>query len=674
MHLKKSYRHLILFAFLALTVLSTPEAEAQTDSLYLHLDSTTFVTEKHSSAIQETLHGVTKIDVDMIQSLPKILGNTDPVNFIRNLPGVQTSSEYDSGIHIQGCDNSHNDISLGGVPVFGASHLFGLFSIFNPTHYSKMEFRPSSGASNRLGGMLNMALPDTLDKRFSGDINVGIMSAQGTLGIRIGRHSHLRVSARNSYMNLLYKRWLKILDSPIRYSFGDYNLTWMYSYGKDRVWVDSYFGKDNAEIAERRFSTGLKERWGNCIGALHWMHEGSKVRHSHSLYFSRFDSKGLITQEESVLDLSNFINAAGYKGKAEWLDFTSGADLTYYHVQPQFPIFQGLYGADAGTAEIQSGLETSLYTDYRKTLAGRWDIKAGLRGSLYMSPEKDIFWGLSPGASVSFNAYRYGRVSVSYNLSRQYIFQTGLSNIGLPINFWFMAGKHSKPQHSHNFDISYKAEMFRGALSVSASTYCKLLHNQVEYYGDVMDFFSSVYSLDSHLLKGKGWNYGINLMIHKQTGSLTGWISYSLGRALRKFDNPGFSKIYPANHERIHELNAVCSYRLSKWDFAGTFVYASGAPFTAPESFYISSGQLMTLYGEHNACRMRPYIRLDLSVTYTIIRNSKQENGINVSIYNVLARENDVMYRLNLTNGAYSYGPSGFFLKFLPSISYFHKF
>ena len=190
----------------------------------------------------------------MIQSLPKILGNTDPLSFIRNLPGVQTSSEYDSGIHIQGCDNSHNDISLGGVPVFGATHLFGLFSIFNPSHYPKMEFRSSSGLSNRLGGMLNMELPDTLTENFSGDVNVGIMSAQGTLGIRIGRHSHLRISARNSYMNLLYKRWLKISGSPIRYRFGDYNLTWTYSSGKDKVWVDSYFGKDNAEITERRFS------------------------------------------------------------------------------------------------------------------------------------------------------------------------------------------------------------------------------------------------------------------------------------------------------------------------------------------------------------------------------------------------------------------------------------
>lgn len=655
-------------------MLSRPEAEAQTDSLYLHLDSTTFTSRKHTSAIRKSTDGSLHVDTDMIQALPKILGNTDPVNFIRNLPGVQTSSEYDSGIHILGCDNSHNDISLGGVPVFGAAHLFGLFSIFNPSHHTEMKFMKNAEYSNRLGGVLDTELPDTLKKRFSGDIQAGIMSAQGTLGLRTGRKSHLRISARNSYMNLLYKRWLKISDSPIRYGFGDYNLTWMYSSGKDRIWLDAYFGKDEAAITEHRFSVGLDETWGNALGALHWEHKGDGCTHSHSLYYSGFRSDGLVSQEESALSLNSYINTAGYKGKVRWRNFISGADMVFYHIQPQHPSFMGIYGGESGPAEIQKGLEASLFTDYQKDLTDSWNIKAGVRGSIFLSPENDVYWGLSPKGTVSYNAYRYGKASASYSLNRQYLFQTGLSNIGLPINFWFLAGQHSKPQYSHNFDLSYEAEVFHNALSVSASLYCKLLYNQVEYSGDIMDFFNARYDLDDYLLKGRGWNYGLNIMAHKQTGNLTGWVSYSLGRALRRFDNPGYDRIYPANHERIHELNVVGMYNLRKWNFSGTFVYASGSPFTAPESFYLSSGQFIILYGEHNAGRMRPYIRLDLSATYTIIKNDRHENGVNVSIYNVLARDNDVVYRLYLKDGTYSYGPNSFFLRLLPSVSYFHKF
>ena len=71
---------------------------------------------------------------------------------------------------------------------------------------------------------------------------------------------------------------------------------------------------------------------------------------------------------------------------------------------------------------------------------------------------------------------------------------------------------------------------------------------------------------------------------------------------------------------------------------------------------------------------MRPYIRMDVSATCFITKNERQENGINVSLYNVTGRENDVMYRLNMKDGKYSYGRMVFFLRWVPSISYFHKF
>ena len=211
-------------------------------------------------------------------------------------------------------------------------------------------------------------------------------------------------------------------------------------------------------------------------------------------------------------------------------------------------------------------------------------------------------------------------------------------------------------------------------LAVSANLYYKRLYNQVEYKGDMFDFFSSKYDLGGHLLKGDGWNYGADFMVHKQTGRLTGWVSYSIGRALRRFDNEGYTGIYPASHERIHELNAVCAYDIRKWNISGTFIYASGTPFTAPEYYYISSGQIIAKMGEHNAWRMRPYIRMDLSVTYSFNKEKDKENGINFSLYNVTGRRNDVMYRLNAKDGVYSYSRMSFFLRWVPSVSYYHKF
>lgn len=672
--MKNLYKILTLsFALLASSV-TAPDAGAQTDSLYLDLESTTFVSQRHSSAIKAVDGSSLKVDIDMIQSLPKILGNTDPVNFIRNLPGVQTSSEYDSGIHVNGCDNSHNSITIGNVPLFSVNHLFGFFSVFNSTHYDRMRFSTSAKSTNRIGGELVMELPDTLSRKVTGDINVGMMSTQGTLGLRIGRHSHMRLSARQSYMNLLYGRWLKISGSPIRYGFGDYNFSWLYAKDRDRIWVDAYLGNDKANIRESNYSVALHADWGNSMGAIHWEHKGNGLRHRHSLHYSGYRSNSGVSQYDSRIDLDSYIRNYGYRSDFYWKDFIFDLEASWYDVLPQTPSLDGLYGSGNQTEERQDGLEASAGAEYRKTFGYSWDVEAALKGNMYISPEREVFWSASPRASVTYNAYQAGKVTASYRLSRQHLFQTGLSNIGLPFEFWLMAGKHSKPQMSHDFELSYKGEFFNDAIAVSASAYYKQMYNQVEYYGDVMDLFTTVYDLDSHLLKGRGWNYGLNMMVHKQTGDFTGWVSYSLGRALRKFDHPDHTGIYPANHERIHELNVVGTYKVGRWDFAGTFVCASGTPFTAPDYYYLSSGQIITQYGEHNACRMRPYIRLDISASYSIIKDERQENGINVSLYNITARENDVMYRMFINDGTYSYGPMSFFLKVVPSVSYYHKF
>jgi hypothetical protein len=82
----------------------------------------------------------------------------------------------------------------------------------------------------------------------------------------------------------------------------------------------------------------------------------------------------------------------------------------------------------------------------------------------------------------------------------------------------------------------------------------------------------------------------------------------------------------------------------------------------------------MTQYGEHNAARLRPYIRMDLSVNRAFRKDSKVENGINVSVYNVLARNNDVMWKLVVNDNGFAYRPASFFLKVMPSVSYYHKF
>ena len=667
----------VTFALLILLVALPLESRAQTDSLHFDLDETVYVSKKHRSSVKSVDGTSLKVNIAEIQNLPKILGNTDPLSFVKMLPGVQTGSEMDSGINVQGCDNAHNDFSVSGVPVYGATHLFGLFSIFNPSHYTEMTFRHSrsSGAdANRLGGVIRMELPDSLEGKVGGEFSAGIMSSQGTLGIRTGKKSYLRLSARRSYLNLLYGRWLSMDNNPMEYGFGDYNLTWSISAGEnDKLWIDAYFGNDKAFLGAEKYNIDLNVSWGNLMGALHWLHKGDGFTLKQTAYFTGYRSNARLSQDNSFVYIPASIGSAAYRAKADIGIFSFGADLTAYRIMPQAPEQQGLYGENTAV-EIQNGAEADIWADCSYSFNNGIDVSAGLKAEGFFNQEDGLYGGVSPFASVSWNLYRWGRINASYGIQHQYIFQTGISNIGLPMDFWFMAGKYSRPQWAQSAALNYKLEMFGGEIALSADLYYKRLYNQVEYHGDLFDFFTTQYHLQDHILKGKGHNYGVNLMIHKQAGSFTGWISYSLGRALRSFDNPDFPDLYPANHERIHDLSAVASYKWNKWDFAGTFVFSSGRPFTAPESFYITSGGIITNYGKHNGCRLRPYVRLDLSVNRIFRKTDRMENGINLSVYNVLARENEVMWRLRINDNGFAYRPMSLFLKLMPSISYYHKF
>ena len=163
-------------------------------------------------------------------------------------------------------------------------------------------------------------------------------------------------------------------------------------------------------------------------------------------------------------------------------------------------------------------------------------------------------------------------------------------------------------------------------------------------------------------------------MLNKLTGKLTGWVSYSFGRAMRKFDAYG-DKWYSANHERIHEVNIVATYKIGKrFDIGGTFVYASGTPFTSVKYFYLMNENILAEFGEKNANRLNDYIRLDISANYDIIKKEKRTAGINLSIYNALCRENEIYYGVKPSENGIKFKSISFLTNILPSISFYYKF
>lgn len=638
------------------------------------------------------IEGTSIISMSLMDEMPHILGNADPLHYAQLLPGVQTNSEYDAGLHIQGCDNSHNYVSLGGAPVYNAAHLLGFFSIFNAGHFTEMSLQKSPVSAsfpNRLGGRVDMLTPTWLAAEDSlsvgavhGELSVGPMSSQGTLRLPIGKRSLLLLSARAAYLNLLYSKWLEVDGDEVKYDFSDYNLSYITQLDDANVLkIEGYWGYDKMKIGQASHGLQGKLKWNNTMAALHWysrskdgLNEGGKDWSMEQMvYYSRYANRLNVGEYSFQVGMRSFIFDLGYKGNFSCERWSMGAEVVRHQLLPQDIGITGNLANYQTDTQHQQSMEASAYLQYCQPLGENLLMELGARVSGYHCQKS--FYRVMPHLKFNCDLSPSAKLNLNLGIRNQYLFQTGFSSSGLPTEFWFAADKNHRPQYACHAALQGEFWFAEKEYRLSVETYYKWLMNQIENNSNMFDILFSSYSFDGSLLHGKGYNYGLNLLLEKRRGKLTGWLSGSFGRAMRKFDGEQYQGWYPAGHERIYELNAVATYRINRRVSLGsTYVLASGTPYTKVNYAYLMSGNLVTEYGPHNGDRVKPYMRLDLSVSYDFATKGKVRSGINFSLYNVTMHGNDLFYRIKVYDNHVRYNGFKFLMPIMPSINYYCKF
>jgi hypothetical protein len=143
--------------------------------------------------------------------------------------------------------------------------------------------------------------------------------------------------------------------------------------------------------------------------------------------------------------------------------------------------------------------------------------------------------------------------------------------------------------------------------------------------------------------QGTGTATGIEFLIQKKFGTYTGWISYTLGKV--EYNFPELSdEPFPALHDQTHEFKMVNSYELKNWTLAGTFIYATGKPYTPPvgiEQAMFPSGRMFdqVVLGDKNSERLPAYHRMDLSATYRF-KLGDSDASLGATLFNLYNRQN----------------------------------
>lgn len=650
----RGFSKLLFFLFLIAT---TPIAAQTSDREHL-LDSVMVVAHSYTSPIKGLGSGTLRWDSRSIQTLPQILGSADPLRYLQYLPAVQTNAEFDAGLHIYGCDNQHNRYSIDGIPVYNPSHLLGLFSTFSSDFFEELILTKSATSSlhpNILGGQVDMMSRNLTDSTCV-NLLVGMIFCEANIQQPLGKKSSLNFSARTSYLNWLYGPLLKADDSQIRYGLSDFNLGWTWQPSdRDTIKITAYSGEDKLSLEDVASS---QLQWGNSLAGIQWRHGNDKLSLRATVYATDYRNNLFLDEGFFQYDCAAQMTDVGFTGEIAGRHLSFGID----HIKHNFEF------GDQQRYAYESGMAANWTYPLSRGLA----LSTGARLiHYYLSGEQPYQKTvIDPVFNLNYDTEELGRWSFAYSMNHQFLQQTKISQLGLPIEFFFPSSKQQPPQVAHSFSLAYNRLLNQEKWHLCIEVFFKNLSHQKEYTGNALSLISdNVENYLEYLSDGDGRNYGIDFILSKRYGRLSGWCSLTLCRALRSF--PIFDYVFPASHERRYDLNILAKYRLSsQLSISGTYILAEGTPFTAPQSFYILNGRIISSFGRYNANRLPPFQRLDLSLSWAIPTRHRWQQSLNFSIYNVCFNKNYSFYRLKILEDKFGYRPLSIMPYPLPSISY----
>ncbi len=648
----------------------------QEDTIYSTIPEVTLIEHRNLSAISGTMASGLRIDAKLMETYPRMFGYTDPILYLQSLPGVSTNSEQSGGLHVQGGESSHNIITVSDIPVYGNMNFTGLFSLFNQDHLPKVEFSTSTRTPH-IGAYLSLDHVDTIPARLSGTASLGLISGQGTLHAPLSADTYLTLSVRRSFINAIYDPLLEYDGNPLRYGFTDANVTLLHRIdSRNTIDLNALWSHDIGKTTYGIAKIDMNCYWGNTLASLRWRHQGRTVKSKTSVFLSRYNFLGDVRNEIINGDMNAHITNTGVSTAINLPhNYNLDADLSLFHILPQDP-----HVTDNKVIMPSQPVQKSFLGNLainRQFNAGRsWGFTPHLLLSAYNVNEGYECVNLDPALTIGLNLYRYGSFTAESGIKHQYLSQTGMTSAGMPNEFWLSAGRYYKPQQSVFGTLTYDLDLKQSMYALSVQLYGKLLTNQLEYTGFIFDLLTHPYRLEDNLLICSGYNYGINLMIAKQAGKVTGWISYSYGQSIRRGDGELFPSYFHSSHERAHELNTVFSYKIGKFDLGGNLTMASGNPYTPPKNLYLLSNSLLIYYDDFNSARLPMYMRLDLSATYNLPRRRNLEQSINLSVFNATAHKNYNMgyIRADEDELTICYKLAKLVIPVIPSISYSCRF
>ncbi len=614
---------------------------------------------------------VSKIELTPVElsKVPQVI-EADLMRTLQTLPGIVPVSDFSSAIYVRGGTADQNLFMVDGTDIYNPEHAFGLFSTFNTDAIKKVEIYKgafSAEYGGRLSSVINITNNDGNRNHFEGKASLSLLSLSTTLQTPLGSFGSLSGSIRRTYIDQTLAKWIKNVPD---YYFVDGNMKAFFDLGESNKLSVSFFGsKDNLNFVldkNRKESLGFDYYWGNQTGSVNWKTIFAPKLFGNfwltgSYYFSDFNFSDVSYVE------SNIIRDVTLKGAVEYFY----SDKFHFKSGFEFKNLSGSLKENFPGGRVDAVRHPRLFSTYVTTNwqpSNLWIVEAGLRYDYFESSIP--FRNLDPRLTIKYRLDELSNLKFSTGIVHQYANRIPRMFF---VSIWTTADEYVKASSSDHFVLGYQRALAE-KIELEVEAYYKDYKNIYSYNPTFFTELSPtgydennlpIFSNSKGLFnRGDGNSYGIEFLLRKESGAITGWLSYSYSRTMYTVDNVNHENSFPPRHDRTHAVNLVVNMDLNnlfnelygrqfvnpdkRWTLGVNFTYYSGQPITLPSSIYLSNSapdwdinknSIAVYPSTIDAFRLPYYSRLDFSLTYEI-----QYEGWSLSpyvqVFNVLNRKN----------------------------------
>jgi hypothetical protein len=639
--------------------------------------------------------GYERLNIKTIKEIPMVMGEKDVMKVVQLLPGIQSVGEGSSGINVRGSPADQNIFYINKIPVYNPSHLFGFFSAFSPDIINDFSFYKSNVPAKyggRLASFFDISTKQGNNKKFSarGGISLvtGHISIEGPLK---KEHSSFILSARSTYSDWLLSR---LEDPDIRNSDASFH---------------DFTAKINSEINDKNILKGFlyysydrfslastnKYQYSNLGGSMEWRHLfSSSLLADLTAVYSKYSFKAI----------DNVFPPTAYSQEYAINHYEFKTDFIWYPGEKQTVTFGGnsiIYGLIRGSIlpsgdeslrvpvvlGNETGTESAIYISDEIKLLPRLTIYGGIRFSFYallgpstvyeyyaVAPKNELnimdslifkqgeiiktYSGPELRGAINYSTGANSSLKISYNRMRQYLFMLSNTIAISPTDQWKLCDYYIKPPFSDQVSAGFYKDFPLTDLNTSVELYYKKIHNAVDFK-DGAGFFTTP-NIETELLQGNQSAYGIEMMVKKNAGKLSGWISYAYSHSevlingYYPWEKINLGRPYLANYDKPHSFNMVMNYHTNRrLSFSSNVVYSTGRPVTYPLSIYYINGQPYINYSLRNEYRIPDYFRIDFSINLEGTLKSRKigHSYWMLNIYNLTGRKNAYSVFFKSENG-----------------------